>query len=273
MVSAESWLKERLNSSPNSLYFKSDDSVFLVFNFYDDKKQIHFDYLTSGENFPREFAANKIYETLQGYSDYELLTKVESDDNKKLSMMRELGFEDSFSVLKMKREMDKTVDIMPSMHPGLSYRFLDVYSELKLWYELTVTGYKGAPEFRGFTFDSWKNSLKDGNGELNLDEVENKVVVLELNSSPIGIFAMGGIDRKNNDGDVVVLGLNQDYRGKGYGELLMRLYFYYEVARGGETSNLYVSSENISALNLYRKLGYSMIQKVWTYQKYKESFI
>lgn len=269
---ADSWLKEKLNHSPNSLYFEHDNSVFLVFNFYDDKKQIHFDYLISEKNFPRDFASNKISETLHGYSDYELLTKVESNDNKKLSVMRELGFEDSFSVLKMRRRMDKTVDVMPSLHPGLSYRFLDVHSELELWYELTLTGYRGAPEFRGFTFDSWKNSLKDSNGQLNLDEIKNKAAVLELNSKPIGIFAMGGIDRKNNDGDVVVLGLNQEYRGKGYGELLMRLYFYYEVARGGETSNLHVSNENISALNLYKKLGYSAVEKVWTYQKYKESF-
>jgi GNAT superfamily N-acetyltransferase len=74
----------------------------------------------------------------------------------------------------------------------------------------------------------------------------------------------------NNDIPIIVnVGIREDYRGKGYGRALMYYLFKVLLEQGIEEVNLKASTNNHSALKLYKSLGFNVKNEtnLWEYKK------
>lgn len=232
-------------------------NIGLTFEINHEKNSIIVD---TSSTFSRENVneARKIIEEIGSqYPKYQIFSKIDPHESEKIKNLDDIGFVDYISLIKMDRPIDPLVDIKLDNPPNIAWRLLDINNELELWYSLVVSGYEGAPEFRGFSsFESWKKLIVDNDGNFLPDTIENGVIVLELNGEPIGNFAMAHQEAKTRQGWPSTFGINPAHRGKGYGEFLMRTYFYLEALRGSKTCTLIVSEKNLVALSLYKKLGY-----------------
>ena len=200
---------------------------------------------------------------------YQIFSKIDPHELEKLKNLDDIGFVDYISLIKMDRPIDPLVDVKLDNPPNITWRLLDINNELELWYSLVVSGYEGTPEFRGFSsFESWKKLIVDNDGNFLPDTIENGVIVLELNGEPIGNFAMAHQETETKQGWPSTFGINPAYRGRGYGEFLMKTYFYLEALRGSKTCTLIVSDQNLVALSLYKKLGYTSQGRVKIIKEY-----
>jgi len=269
------WVQEKLGSLSDLTIFEIKNpetlktEVILSFEVFHGKLQIEFDFLFADNiknNLDEVLTRLNLIKDL--YPGYVLISKTDANDGKKLDALDLLTFNTTIELVDLRRDIDATSDVVPTLPDGLQFRLLDPIKELDLWYQLTIEGYSGAPEFRGFDFNYWKKLVLDESGALNPVIPADGVVVLELDGNPVGIFVMDRQEKSSLDGHSMTLGVLPQYRGRGFAELLMRWSLAYEASRGSVRSNLLVNSGNSAAMALYKKLGYTVDRLNTVVKKY-----
>ncbi|MCK4978743.1 MAG: GNAT family N-acetyltransferase [Candidatus Delongbacteria bacterium] len=86
-------------------------------------------------------------------------------------------------------------------------------------------------------------------------EIAKQVLVIKEYNKIIGMITLG---EKNGRGDIGLLAVCKNYRGKGYGEKLVSAAQSWFIQNGYTTGQVVTQDKNISACNFYKKYGYSV---------------
>ena len=146
----------------------------------------------------------------------------------------------------------------PALPEGVSVRAANFETERETWHRLLMESFADHYGFQKQSFMQWdkkqrKVSLQDADG----------VFFLEDNSEPVGLLVCTDHKAESNGGFIDKLGVIPGFRGKGYGELLLRWGCAYSVSKGYREVSLGVDSGNSSgAVDLYKKVGFRA-QNVW----------
>jgi dTDP-4-amino-4,6-dideoxy-D-galactose acyltransferase len=81
------------------------------------------------------------------------------------------------------------------------------------------------------------------------------LVVVDKRNDLAGMVTLG---EKSGRGDIGLVAVDEGFRGKGYGEILMRAAQCWFLRNGYEQVQVVTQRNNISACNLYKKCGYSV---------------
>jgi len=146
---------------------------------------------------------------------------------------------------------------------GLIIEQVDLERNLELLYRLEMESFQDHFGWVPVSFADWRterlaDDLADPGG----------VFVLFENGEPAG-YTVYSTNRENIDGGYIdKLGVLPEYRGRGYGEMLLRMGVAYSAAKGNSSIGLGVDSGNESgALRLYEKVGFSVNLGWAAYQK------
>jgi ribosomal protein S18 acetylase RimI-like enzyme len=82
-----------------------------------------------------------------------------------------------------------------------------------------------------------------------------KIDVLEFEDKTVGYVSY--YMRTSENGFIWLLAVNEDYRGRGFGELLARHALKYFESRDAHDVKLYTRTINKAAVTLYKKLGFN----------------
>jgi len=88
-----------------------------------------------------------------------------------------------------------------------------------------------------------------------------KILVIRHKQKIVGMVTLG---EKNQRGDIGLLGMDEDFRGRGFGKQLVRAAQMDFIKQGYATAQVVTQLDNIPACKLYEKCGYS-IEKVANY--------
>jgi len=89
-------------------------------------------------------------------------------------------------------------------------------------------------------------------------EIASEVLVIRDRDNIAGVVTLG---EKNGHGDIGLFAVDSNYRGKNYGEMLVRAAQRWFIAEGYKYGQVVTQGQNIPACNLYKKCGYS-VEKV-----------
>ncbi len=87
-------------------------------------------------------------------------------------------------------------------------------------------------------------------------------LALEKDNKMIG-FILAVYDE--NLAEIITIDILPDYRNKGYGKLLMKKIEDFSIVKGIDSIFLQVAETNITAINLYKKLNYEIINEIPDY--------
>jgi dTDP-4-amino-4,6-dideoxy-D-galactose acyltransferase len=93
-------------------------------------------------------------------------------------------------------------------------------------------------------------------------ELAKEVLVYLEDNSVVGMITLG---EKNNRGDIGLIAVDKNYRGKGYGKSLVRAAQIWFINNGYQTGQVITQGNNISACKLYSSCGYSVEKKTYFY--------
>lgn len=88
-----------------------------------------------------------------------------------------------------------------------------------------------------------------------------KILVIRHKQKIVGMITLG---EKNQRGDIGLLGINENFRGKGFGKQLVQAAQMDFIKQGYTAAQVVTQLDNISACKFYEKCGYS-IEKVENY--------
>ena len=140
----------------------------------------------------------------------------------------------------------------PHLPRGVEIVQADFEKDRKLWHQLLMNSFSGHYGFKTKNFEQWellqrKMSLQDPAG----------VFFLYERGKPAGLLVCTDHRGENSGGFIDKLGVLPAFRGKGYGELLLRWGCAYSVARGFRDVALGVDTgNNTGAVKLYEKAGF-----------------
>lgn len=86
-------------------------------------------------------------------------------------------------------------------------------------------------------------------------EIAEEVLVIREGERVVGLVTLGD---KNGRGDIGLIAVDRNYRGKKYGEKLVRAAQRWFVKNGYEFGQVVTQGMNLPACNLYKKCGYSV---------------
>ena len=86
-------------------------------------------------------------------------------------------------------------------------------------------------------------------------EIAEEVLVIREGDRVVGMVTLGN---KNGRGDIGLIAVDKNYRGKKFGEKLVRAAQKWFVKNGYEYGQVVTQGMNIPACNLYKKCGYSI---------------
>lgn len=89
-------------------------------------------------------------------------------------------------------------------------------------------------------------------------EIAEEVLVIKDGEKIVGMVTLGN---KNGLGDIGLIAVDSNYRGKKYGEKLVRAAQYWFIENKYKFGQVVTQGANIPACNLYKKCGYS-IEKI-----------
>ncbi|MEW6407116.1 MAG: bifunctional UDP-2,4-diacetamido-2,4,6-trideoxy-beta-L-altropyranose hydrolase/GNAT family N-acetyltransferase [Patescibacteria group bacterium] len=118
------------------------------------------------------------------------------------------------------------------------------------------------PELRQFSITSKKITLTQHRKWFtSLNKRKNKIFAVDLNGQHIGTAALRNIDSKNRQAELAIEIGEKEYWGKGYGTLIIKQLLEYGFNKLNLRSvYLSVFSKNNRAVNLYKKIGFSLNQ-------------
>lgn len=93
-------------------------------------------------------------------------------------------------------------------------------------------------------------------------EIANEVLVIRDADQIAGMVTLG---EKNKRGDIGLIAVHKDFRGRKYGEKLVRAAQRWFITNGFEFGQVVTQGQNIAACNLYKKCGYSVEQIEYFY--------
>ena len=85
--------------------------------------------------------------------------------------------------------------------------------------------------------------------------IADEVLIIQDSDHIVGMITLG---EKNGRGDIGLIAINQNHRGKKYGEKLVRAAQKWLIKNDFEIGQVITQGNNIPACNLYKKCGYSM---------------
>ena len=86
-------------------------------------------------------------------------------------------------------------------------------------------------------------------------EIASEVLLIRGGEKIAGMVTLGD---KNGFGDIGLIAIDSDYRGKGYGEILVRSAQKWFLLNGYEYSQVVTQGDNTPACGLYKKCGYEV---------------
>lgn len=137
---------------------------------------------------------------------------------------------------------------------GIEILQMEYEQNLELFHRLEMESFKDHFAWMPVSFADWRaERLAD-----DLADPAGNFILFE-NGEPAG-YVVYSRNRENIDGGYIdKLGVIEQYRGRGYGELLLRMGVAYSAALGNSSVGLGVDSGNESgALDLYRKVGFEV---------------
>jgi len=140
----------------------------------------------------------------------------------------------------------------PRLPWGVVVEQADFEKDRGLWHRLLMESFAGHYGFKQKSFEDWdrqqrKMSLQDSTG----------VFILRVHGKPAGLLVCTDHRSENHGGFIDKLGVLPKYRGRGYGELLLRWGCAYSAARGFKDVALGVDTGNqTGAVKLYEKSGF-----------------
>ncbi|MDQ7075203.1 MAG: GNAT family N-acetyltransferase [Gammaproteobacteria bacterium] len=93
-------------------------------------------------------------------------------------------------------------------------------------------------------------------------EISDEVLVIQEKTKIIGIITLGN---KNGVGDIGLVAIDRDHRGKKYGEKLVRSAQSWFIQHRYKFGQVVTQGTNIPACNLYKKCGYSIQKEEYFY--------
>jgi len=146
----------------------------------------------------------------------------------------------------------------PKLPEGVKIRRADVEKEKATWHFLFMDSFSDHYGFQQKSFQEW---LKKQNDAVLQDP--NGVFFLEENSLPVGFLVCTNHRADHQGGFIDKLGVRKNFRGRGYGELLLRHGCAYSKERGFRDVALGVDTGNgTGAVALYEKVGFRPMN-VW----------
>lgn len=92
--------------------------------------------------------------------------------------------------------------------------------------------------------------------------IAEEVLVIREEERAVGMVTLG---QKNGLGDIGLIGVDRNYRGRGYGKKLVRAAQRWFVANGYEFGQVVTQGMNQPACNLYKTCGYSINKVEYLY--------
>jgi dTDP-4-amino-4,6-dideoxy-D-galactose acyltransferase len=93
-------------------------------------------------------------------------------------------------------------------------------------------------------------------------ESANEVLVIREGKSIVGMVTLG---ERNGKGDIGLIAVDSNYRGRKFGEKLVRAAQDWFIRNNYRSGQVITQIENIPACNLYKKCGYSITEVVYCY--------
>ena len=93
-------------------------------------------------------------------------------------------------------------------------------------------------------------------------EIADEVLVILDNTNVAGMITLGN---KNDNGDIGLLSVDTRYRGKKYGEMLVRSAQTWFIRNGYKFGHVVTQADNTAACRLYTKCGYSVSKVEYFY--------
>ena len=156
-----------------------------------------------------------------------------------------------WQMLRDHQEGDNALDDFPA---GVEVLQMEYEQNLELFHRLEMESFKDHFGWVPVNFADWRTErLAD-----DLADLAGNFILFE-NGEPAG-YVVYSRNRENIEGGYIdKLGVLEQFRGRGYGELLLRMGIAYSAALGNTSIGLGVDSGNESgALRLYEKVGFSV---------------
>lgn len=146
----------------------------------------------------------------------------------------------------------------PNLPKNVKIRQADYEREKSTWHFLLMDSFSDHYGFQKKTFHDWLSKQEEA-----VLQDENGVFFLEENGLPVGFVVCTNHRAENQGGFIDKLGVRKNFRGRGYGEYLLRWGCAYAVERGFKDVALGVDTGNeTGAVALYEKVGFRPMN-VW----------
>jgi ribosomal protein S18 acetylase RimI-like enzyme len=146
----------------------------------------------------------------------------------------------------------------PKLPQHVNIRRADFENEKATWHFLLMDSFSDHYGFQKKTFHDWLSKQEEA-----VLQDENGVFFLEENGLPVGFLVCTNHRMENQGGFIDKLGVRKNFRGRGYGELLLKWGCAYSVERGFRDVALGVDTGNeTGAVALYEKSGFKAAN-VW----------
>jgi ribosomal protein S18 acetylase RimI-like enzyme len=146
----------------------------------------------------------------------------------------------------------------PKLPKNISIRSADFEREKATWHFLLMDSFSDHYGFQKRTFQEWL--IKQNEAIL---QDKNGVFFLEENGLPVALLVCTNHRAEIQGGFIDKLGVRKNFRGRGYGEYLLRWGCAYSVERGFKDVALGVDTGNeTGAVALYEKVGFKPMN-VW----------
>ncbi len=192
----------------------------------------------------------------QNYPDYEVRSHCNDKDLKLRKAITDAGLHLVRKYWTMRNyQPDAKYPKLPS---NVKIRRADFEGEKATWHFLLMDSFSDHYGFQKKAFHDWLSKQE----EMPLQD-ENGVFFLEENGLPVGFLVCTNHRAENQGGFIDKLGVRKNFRGRGYGEMLLKWGCAYSVERGFKDVALGVDTGNeTGAVALYEKSGFKS-SNVW----------
>jgi ribosomal protein S18 acetylase RimI-like enzyme len=192
----------------------------------------------------------------QNYPDYEVRSQCNDKDIKLRKAITDAGLHLVRKYWTMRNHQPEKK--YPKLPSNVRIRRADFEREKATWHFLLMDSFSDHYGFQTKTFHDWLSKQE----EMPLQD-ENGVFFLEENGLPVGFLVCTNHRAENQGGFIDKLGVRKNFRGRGYGEMLLKWGCAYSVERGFKDVALGVDTGNeTGAVALYEKSGFKS-SNVW----------
>ncbi len=192
----------------------------------------------------------------QNYPDYEVRSHCNDKDLKLRKAITDAGLHLVRKYWTMRNYQPDAK--FPKLPSNVKIRRADFEGEKATWHFLLMDSFSDHYGFQKKAFHDWLSKQE----EMPLQD-ENGVFFLEENGLPVGFLVCTNHRAENQGGFIDKLGVRKNFRGRGYGEMLLKWGCAYSVERGFKDVALGVDTGNeTGAVALYEKSGFKS-SNVW----------